>query len=81
MSLLHNSLKERIKRVEGYCPKNNHGGIEDPCLLASDKVHGAAMKPWNPRASKFNKLDAKGLARHQLWQLADDVDEHNRKNK
>ncbi|KAI1068480.1 hypothetical protein LB507_004349 [Fusarium sp. FIESC RH6] len=81
MSLLHNSLKERIKRVEGYCPKNNHGGIEDPCLLASDKVHGAAMKPWNPRASKFNKLDAKGLAHHQLWQLADDVDEHNRKNK
>ncbi|KAM0541184.1 hypothetical protein ACHAPJ_013348 [Fusarium lateritium] len=72
-AILHNSLKERLEKVDNYKPKNNHGeGTSTTCLKAAN---GAvpAMKMYSRKNSSDQNselVDETWDARHQTWQLS-----------
>lgn len=64
---MHNSLKERLEKVDTYRPRNSHGSGK-PCLWnengAVDMVE--RLGPGGP----ITKGDS-WAARHRIWQLKD----------
>ncbi|KAF4444958.1 hypothetical protein FACUT_295 [Fusarium acutatum] len=70
-AVLHNSLRERLEKVESYKPLNNHGSGE-PCLRNSKGI--AEM-----RDVTYKRLDQSGKeikaaewdSRHRIWQFED----------
>ncbi|KAI6749684.1 hypothetical protein HG530_015098 [Fusarium avenaceum] len=66
-AILHNSLKERLEKVDTYRPRNSHGSGK-PCLWnengAVDMVE--RLGPGGP----ITKGDS-WAARHRIWQLKD----------
>jgi hypothetical protein len=70
-AVLHNSLKERLEKVESYKPLNNHGSGE-PCLRNSKGVadmRDVTYKRFDPSGKEIKAPEWD--ARHKIWQFED----------
>ncbi|KAJ4263422.1 hypothetical protein NW762_006241 [Fusarium torreyae] len=73
-AVLHNSLKERLEKVDNYKPKNNHGeGSSTSCLKASNGAVATMERHYRKNFDDENPkfADKTWDARHRTWQLSE----------
>ncbi|CVL05937.1 uncharacterized protein FPRN_14183 [Fusarium proliferatum] len=70
-AVLHNSLKERLDKVDSYGPLNNHGSGE-PCLWNSKGVADMGDVTYQRLDQSGQEIkSAEWDSRHKIWQFED----------
>ncbi|KAH7191641.1 hypothetical protein BKA60DRAFT_601589 [Fusarium oxysporum] len=69
-AVLHNSLKERLEKVESYKPLNNHGS-GDPCLWNKKGVADMRDVTYKRLGPDGEIKDPDWDCRHKIWQFED----------